>query len=664
MALKTVRVPPDLESSFARAEEVVSSYFRARRDAPEQGTIEIFGERYVLVRAASLSVEFFKLVHDLYGEGRGEEADEFARNLLFDLAHSIGKSDAENFASKMGLEDPIARLSTGPVHFSHAGWAFVDIFPESRPSPDEGFFLVYDHPYAFESDAWIRAGRTSDFPVCIMNAGYSSGWCEASFGVVLVATEILCRARGDDSCRFIMGHPDHVEEHVARWLKATPHEPSARPGYQVPDFFARKRIEEQLRRAHDDLEARVHERTAELEHSTQRLQREMAERERAEKRLLQARQLESLGTLAGGLAHDFNTLLTAILGYGEQVEAALQAEHECQGDVQAILTAARRSRDLVGALLAFAQRQVTEPKVVDLNERMRLLQEMLARVVGSDVQLVAELGAGLWPVRVDPLQVDHVLVNLVLNARDALPAGGQVTISTANVEVPAEASTAHAGVSHGSYVVLSVADTGEGMPEAVQRRAFEPYFTTKGPGKGMGLGLATTHGIATQAGGHVTIESAPGHGTTLRLYLPRWTEPADPATPTPAPQPIAGRGATETVLLAEDEAMVRHLFERVLRMKGYEVISARDGEEALALASAAPERIALLVTDVVMPKMGGGELSQRLRERDPTLRVIYITGYSEDAVVERFALQPGARLLRKPITPSALVEAVRETLEA
>src|SRR5262245_39607295 len=178
MALNTVRVPPKMEALFHRAEEIVSRFFSERRDDRTRGTIEIFGERYVLVRAASLSVEFFRVVNDLYGEGRRAEADAFARNILYDLAHALGKSDARNFHAKMSLEDPIARLSAGPVHFAYSGWASVDISPESVPTPDESYYLVYDHPYSFESDAWLRAGRARDFPVCIMNAGYSAGWCE------------------------------------------------------------------------------------------------------------------------------------------------------------------------------------------------------------------------------------------------------------------------------------------------------------------------------------------------------------------------------------------------------------------------------------------------------------------------------------------------------
>ncbi|MHC4859109.1 MAG: V4R domain-containing protein, partial [Planctomycetota bacterium] len=204
MALRSVKVPEGFEPAFAKAEEVVARYFSARTDDPGSGTIEISGQRYVLVRAAALSVEFFALVRGLFGEGRETEANEFARNILFDLAHSIGMADAKSFHAKMDLEDPIERLSAGPIHFAHSGWAFVDISPESRPTPGDEYYLLYDHPYSFEADAWLESESRADFPVCIMNSGYSSGWCQESFGVSLVASEILCRAMGHESCRFIM----------------------------------------------------------------------------------------------------------------------------------------------------------------------------------------------------------------------------------------------------------------------------------------------------------------------------------------------------------------------------------------------------------------------------------------------------------------------------
>jgi PAS domain S-box-containing protein len=251
MSLETVKVPEAFEPIFRKAEAVVSTYFAKKLEDPTKGIIEIFDSRYVLVRAAALSVDFFQVVEDLFGEARKEEAHAFARNILYDLAHSIGKADAKNFQAKMHLSDPIERLSAGPIHFSFTGWAFVDIFPESRPTPDENYLLIYDHPYSFEAEAWKDAGIASNFPVCTMNAGYSSGWCEESFGIQLVAAEIMCQAMGDTVCRFLMAPPQKIEAHIKHYAASITPDVSRPMVYQIQDLFSRKRLEDNLRNAAD-----------------------------------------------------------------------------------------------------------------------------------------------------------------------------------------------------------------------------------------------------------------------------------------------------------------------------------------------------------------------------------------------------------------------------
>ncbi len=283
--LHTVRVPESLQSVFRKAQEYVDRYFQERTRDPGRGFIEVSGERYILVRAASMSKEFFELVTSLYRDRGEKEARAVTLGFLFDIAHSIGKADARSFFSRMGVSDPIEKLSAGPIHFSYTGWAFVEILPESHPSPDDDYYLIYDHPFSFEAHTWLKGEKRTDFPVCTMNAGYSSGWCEESFGIPLVAAEIECRAKGDEHCRFIMAPPYRIKEHIARYGKQSESGTVEFSGVDIPEFFQRKRLEDELRRHRDHLEDLVRERTESLSRTNERLQREITERRQAERAL-------------------------------------------------------------------------------------------------------------------------------------------------------------------------------------------------------------------------------------------------------------------------------------------------------------------------------------------------------------------------------------------
>jgi len=278
-------VPEAIASPFLKAQEYVERYFEKREENPQQGQVSFSGERYILVRAASMSKEFFDMVTSLYDDRGKEEARDVAFGLLFDIAHSIGKADARNFSSKMGVSKPIEKLSAGPIHFAHTGWAFVKILPESHPTPDENYCLIYDHPFSFEANAWLESGRKTDFHVCIMNAGYSSGWCEESFGIPLVAAEIECRAKGDDYCRFIMAPPTTIEKRIKEYGSNYLVKAADFGTVDVPEFFRRKRMEEELRRHRDHLEELVHRRTDKLSATNLQLQSEILERNQAEKAL-------------------------------------------------------------------------------------------------------------------------------------------------------------------------------------------------------------------------------------------------------------------------------------------------------------------------------------------------------------------------------------------
>lgn len=659
MALKTVRVPETIAAPFAAVEQLVSRFFRDRNDDPQHGTIEIFGERYLLVRAASLSVEFFALVADLYGPGREREADEFSRNILFDLAHAIGKSDARNFHAKMGLADPIARLSAGPIHFAHAGWAFVEIDASSRPAPGPDYYLLYDHPYSFEADAWLRAGKSRDFAACLMNAGYSSGWCEESFGVELVSTEITCRAKGDPQCRFIMAHPEAVEQRVREYFERQGGAgPQAAGAVQIPDFFARKRIEEELRRARDELEARVDERTAELRLSNDLLRREMEERQRVERQLLQTQKLDALGRFAGGIAHDFNNLTAVVTANAELIARRTQPGDPLRAFVDEILAAGRHAAGLTHRLLAFSRANVITQEVVDVARVARDLARMLGRVIGEDVTLELQVDDDTGCTHADRGQLEQIVMNLAVNARDAMrPNGGTLRIETRAVALD-EAPASEAGVPPGKYVLLTVADTGSGMTEEVLAHLFDPFFTTKTGGHGTGLGLSTVYGIVKQAGGGIRVESAPSRGSRFDVYLPR----VAPSQPPPATDHATHRRGNEAVLLVEDQEPLRRALSAMLSDLGYRVHEAVDAADALRILREPGSEIALLITDVIMPRMRGPELAKVALAEQPALRVLFMSGFVDDGASLRVGERRPA-FLAKPFGLATLAAKVREALD-
>jgi two-component system, cell cycle sensor histidine kinase and response regulator CckA len=391
------------------------------------------------------------------------------------------------------------------------------------------------------------------------------------------------------------------------------------------------------------------------------LAEDVTQQRHLEEQFRQAQRLEAVGRLAGGVAHDFNNILTAIIGYSELLLEDFTAGDTRRGRVAEIRSAANRAAALTRQLLAFSRKQVLQARVLDLNAVVGGLDEMLRRLVGEGVKLEMVLDASLGRVKADPGQVEQILLNLAVNARDAMPDGGRLTIETANAVFDDAYAQAHVGSTPGRYVMLAVSDTGSGMDAATQARIFDPFFTTKEQGKGTGLGLATVYGIAKQSGGNVYVYSEPGRGATFKVYLPRVGEPVEAGRRTPAGQPAAeGR---ETVLLAEDDPSVRGIISATLAQHGYRVLAAPDGETALETARAEPGEIQLLLTDLVMPGIGGRELAEAVGAERADLRVLYMSGYTDDVVVRHGVLEAGVPYLQKPFTPAALASMVRAVLD-
>jgi PAS domain S-box-containing protein len=388
--------------------------------------------------------------------------------------------------------------------------------------------------------------------------------------------------------------------------------------------------------------------------------RDIRERRTLEEQLRQAQKMEAVGKLAGGIAHDFNNLLTAIMGYAELVLGTLGADDARRPDMEEIRRAADRAATLTRQLLAFSRRQVLQPKLLDLHQLVRDVERLLGRLIGEDITIVTLTDDDLGLVRADPGQLEQVLVNLAVNARDAMPGGGKLTIETRNVVLSPEYAASHSLVEPGPYVLLAVTDDGAGMDEATMSRIFEPFFTTKAPGRGTGLGLSMVYGTVKQSGGSIWVYSEVGQGTSFKIYLPAMPGQAQAHEPRPAP---AIAGGCETILLVEDEPAVRALAERVLAEGGYSLLVAADGRDALEVAARHDGAVDLLVTDVVMPGMGGRELAQRLDQLRPETRVLYITGYTEDTVVRHGLLHSGLAYLEKPFRPERLLAKVRQVLD-
>jgi PAS domain S-box-containing protein len=390
--------------------------------------------------------------------------------------------------------------------------------------------------------------------------------------------------------------------------------------------------------------------------------RDITDRQRLERQLVQAQKMEAIGTLAGGVAHDFNNLLTVITGYSQLILES-SSDPETRAQVRYIREAGDHAATLTHQLLAFSRRQVLQPRVFDLNGLIARVEGMLRRLIGEDIEVVTVSASGLGMVRADPSQMEQVIMNLAVNARDAMPKGGILTIETANVELDREYIQQHPELVPGSYVMLAVSDTGTGMAPEVLAHLFEPFFTTKEVGRGTGLGLSMVYGIIKQSGGHVSVYTEVGRGSTFKVYLPR-VDKKIVTTEIPRLGIPAKAYGSETILLVEDQPQLRELTRAVLQRAGYSVIVAETAPEALTLCQQSPTPIHLMLSDVVMPRLSGRELADQALRHRPEMKVLFMSGYAPNAVVQHGVLESGTFFLEKPFTPPALLQKLREVLDS
>lgn len=620
----TVRVPDPIKELFDLAQDTVRKYFLDFHPQPWKGTIEISGQRYVLLRASALSFDFLNTIRGLYGDRGDNEAIRIGKNLLFDIAHVIGMNDARNFHQKMGVRDPIAKLSAGPVHFAFTGWAFVDIMPQSHPTPDADYFLYYHHPFSFEADSWLRAGEEINTPVCIMNAGYSSGWCEESFGMPLTAVEISCRARGDENCTFVMAPPDRIRKYVEDHLEKIPEDIKKTVVYDIPTFLQRKQAEEQLNLA----------------------------KQRAE----ESDRLKSL--FLASMSHEIRTPLNAVLGsidliWDENPSAEIR-EH-----LETISFSGTVLMKLINDILDFSKIEANElqiqqtaselaPIFIRLQSSFSHIIEHSDKPITLSYSLPSEL---MTKILIDPTRLQQVLTNLLENAVKFTEKG------SIDFGVQLEG---------GDSLCFYVRDSGIGIPPEKLGTIFKTFqqldSTTTRKYGGSGLGLAIAKRIVELMSGTIRVTSEPGQGSEFSFllpYLPVETQDLE----THGEQPEDSSGTIQTILLVEDDETNLKVAQMILDKSGYSVISARNGNEAVSIFEENRD-VDLVIMDVGMPVMDGLQAVRKMREIEEHSQltrkpVIALTAHAFKEDRERCLSAGFDEYLTKPIDRKKLIDTVR-----
>jgi len=620
----TVSVPDGMKPLFDAAQKTVHDYFSDFKTDPTQASIEIGGQRYLLMRASSLSIDFFKTITQLYSDKSEEAAFKLGSTFLFDISHVIGVEDAKAFHQKMGLTDPIAKLSAGPVHFAYSGWAYVDIDPSSQPSPDDNFILKYTHPYSFEADSWIKAGRTSPKPVCIMNSGYSSGWCEESFGIPLTAVEVTCRACGDDECSFIMSPPHMVEKHLEEYKKHGHKHEKAK--YSVPTFFERKKVEEEMHKA--------------------KIKAEESDKAKSE--------------FLANMSHEMRTPLNAIKGYVNILQKeGLSTNH--QEYLEIISDSSEHLLNIINDILDLSKIEAGELMIV---KESCSLKDILEDSYGTLLRLLDILDRKVnIHYTIDPEIVDYVLVdstrlkqilyNLLSNALKFTQEG----FIDFGVELDKE-----------NNLLFYVKDSGIGVSLEMQKTIFSMFgqvdaSSTREFG-GTGLGLTIAKKLVETLGGKIWIESELGEGASFyftQTYIPTDAPQEDKKT---QEHPSLKTKEQKNVLLVEDNLVNQKLTELVLNKAGFNVFKAFNGQEAVNMYKSEKRKdIDLILMDVQMPILNGLSATKVIRayekeENITPITIIALTAQAMQGDMEK-CLEAGCNdYLTKPISIDSFVDAI------
>lgn len=620
----SVSVPDAMKPLFDMAQQTVNEYFRHLKMDPSKGTIEINDQRYVLVRASTLSKDFLETVQSLYADRGASEAMAIGKNFLFDIAHVIGMNDAKNFHAKMNLTDPIAKLSAGPVHFAYSGWAFVDILPESSPSPDENFYLIYNHPYSFEADSWIRAGKKADTPVCIMNAGYSSGWCEESFGIPLTAVEVTCAAKGDEKCTFIMSPPHKIQEHLERFHNTSKNNFTTIDEYNIPTFFDRKRVEEEMQKS----------------------------------KLLAEETAKSKSDFVANMSHELRTPLGAILGFTDLLKKT--ALDPVQKDyLDAINSSGNSLLSIINDILDLSKldagKFIIEKIPFSIPELMHSVQVMFSsKAKKKGLQFTCSIDTAInYSVSGDSMRLTQILVNLIGNAIKFTEKGGVYVSCIIDKEDE-----------HQVDINFSIKDTGIGIPKEKAESVFERFTQadtniTRKYG-GTGLGLAITKQLVEMQGGSILLKSGEGSGVEFIFTLPYTKSSVQHTTLNKDVIQQLQFNAVKKVLVVEDNLLNQKLAAIILQNNGFDITIAENGKKAVEILQRADRQdFDLILMDIQMPLMDGYQATHIIRdELHIYTPIIAMTAHALAGEKER-CIQSGMNdYLSKPFKESDLLSKI------